>query len=71
MHDNSLGEKDQVYAQDSDPVALQYYMQRCRPSKHLTASIFAISQWIDLKFCIVTLYVEQDHMIKSTRLVCN
>ena len=67
LHDNSLGEKDQVCAQNSDPAALQYYMQSYRTSKYLTAYISAISQWIDLKFCIVTL----DHMIKSTRLVCN
>ena len=34
LHDNSLvGEKDQVYSQNSDPAALQYYMQRCRTSK--------------------------------------
>ena len=34
LHDDSLSGKDDVYGQNSYPAALQYYMQRCRISKH-------------------------------------
>ena len=30
LHDDSLSGKDQVNGQNSDPAALQYYMQCCR-----------------------------------------
>ena len=58
LHDDSLDGKDQIYSQNSDPAALQYSMQRCRISENYTAYISAISQRIELKFCMITLEVE-------------
>ena len=58
LNDDSLGGKDQVESQKSDPAALQYSMQRYRIPEHSTTYISAISQRIELKFRMMTLLVE-------------
>ena len=45
LHDNSLVKKDLVYAQNSDPAKLQYYMQCCRISYLLSATNLVISEF--------------------------
>ena len=52
LHDNSPSGKDQVFSQNSDPAALQYYMQHWRISIHSTVYI----SWIELKFCIMSMW---------------
>ena len=60
LHDCSLGGKDQVYRVKT--MTLQHCSIPCRAAESLntlTTYISAISQRIELKFCMMTLYVER------------